>query len=77
MVLSEQDEGKLQKLCESEGYEGVDALLSAFALDGIVPGICVSPGCDYITDSIEPDQTQGYCDAAAGRRSSPASSSQG
>ncbi len=52
---------KLADLAEIEGFESVDALIQATALDSVSPGICTRPGCDY-TVEVEPDQDRGWCE---------------
>jgi hypothetical protein len=56
---------KLKKLMESEGYENLEDLLEDVVGDSISPAICIEPTCDYTTE-MEPDQTQGYCEACGG-----------
>jgi hypothetical protein len=38
----------------------VGELIEEYALDEVVPGICMNPGCEYTT-TVEPDQRQGWC----------------
>lgn len=57
---------KLLKLIEAEGYAEVEDFLSDYALDSIVPGICMSRTCDQ-TAEYEPDQRAGYCEACGGQ----------
>jgi hypothetical protein len=62
-VLSLQDQ-KLDKLCIIEGYDTIDALLSATVIDSVSPAICVNrnnPQCEY-TCEMEPDQDCGWCE---------------
>jgi hypothetical protein len=54
-------DAKLRKLCEVEGYETVEALLTAAMMDAVSPAICMSPDCSY-TCEMEPDQQRGWCD---------------
>lgn len=67
MTMSKQEEtekfnsDKLELLAEFEGFEDSLALLQAFAIDSVVPGICKSPDCDYATDT-EPDSDSGWCE---------------
>jgi hypothetical protein len=35
--------------------------IETYALDEVVPGICMNPGCDYTTD-CEPDLRTGWCE---------------
>jgi hypothetical protein len=56
---------KLMKLCEAEGFDSLDDLLAVAATDSICPAICMTQGCDHATE-MEPDQTEGYCEACGG-----------
>jgi hypothetical protein len=56
---------KLMRLCDVEGFETVVDLLSATITDSVCPGICMTEGCDYTTET-EPDQREGYCEACGG-----------
>jgi hypothetical protein len=56
---------KLMKLCEAEGFDSLDDLLAVATTDSICPAICMSEGCDH-TAEMEPDQTEGYCEASGG-----------
>jgi hypothetical protein len=56
---------KLNKLCEIEGFQSLDDLLSASMFDSVCPAICMADGCDYTTE-MEPDQRRGYCEACGG-----------
>jgi hypothetical protein len=51
---------KLTTLAEAYGLT-VDELIEEYALDCVVPGICMNPDCEY-TAEYEPDQREGYCD---------------
>jgi hypothetical protein len=53
---------KLEQLCELEGFDSPTELAEAFICDSLCPCICMNPDCD-MTDSLEPDQDRGYCDA--------------
>ena len=64
LVLTEKAK-KLMRLCEVEGYKGPCDLLDAVAGDSVCPAICMTEGCDY-TAEMEPDQTEGYCEACGG-----------
>ena len=55
-------EDKLKKLCESEGFDTVIAMLEEATFDSVSPGICTKPGCDYSSE-VEPDQDQGWCES--------------
>jgi hypothetical protein len=60
--LSEgQRQDKLATLISYEGYEDLDAFLEVFALDCVVPAICINPDCDCSAE-MEPDQEQGWCE---------------
>jgi hypothetical protein len=59
-VLSLQQQ-KLVTLCKIEGFETVDQLMEAAALDSVSPAICMTEGCDY-TCEMEPDQDRGWCE---------------
>jgi hypothetical protein len=56
---------KLMKLCEVEGFETLDELLQAAAIDSVCPAICMTEGCDY-TAEMEPDQDRGFCEGCGG-----------
>jgi hypothetical protein len=64
IVLSNKAQ-KLMKLCEAEGFDKLDDLLALVATDSVCPAICMTEGCDY-TAEMEPDQTEGYCEACGG-----------
>ncbi len=51
---------KLDTLAESCGLT-VTSFIEEYALDDVVPGICMNPDCDY-TAEYEPDQRQGWCE---------------
>ena len=53
---------KLVALAETEGYAEVVDFLEDYALDSIVPAICMAPDCDPTAD-LEPDQRAGFCEA--------------
>ena len=52
---------KLEQLIDNEGYETLESFLEDFALDSVVPGICMNDGCEYTTN-VEPDQDKGWCE---------------
>jgi hypothetical protein len=56
---------KLMLLCNAEGYETLDGLLSACGTSDACPAICMTEGCDH-TAEMEPDQREGYCEACGG-----------
>ena len=56
---------KLMKLCEAEGFANLDELLANSNADGGSPAICMTEGCDHVAP-MEPDQTEGYCEACGG-----------
>lgn len=52
---------KLKKLAEIEGFVEVLGMLEKASSDGVSPGICKNPGCDYTTE-VEPDSDSGWCE---------------
>lgn len=56
---------KLLKLCDSQGFDNLEALLKKCATDSICPAICMTEGCDYAV-GMEPDQNEGYCEVCGG-----------
>jgi hypothetical protein len=64
IVLSNKAE-KLMKLCEAEGFESLDGLLTVCSADSVCPAICMTEGCDHVAE-MEPDQDQGHCEACGG-----------
>lgn len=56
---------KLMKLCEIKDYQNPYDLIEAVGHDSVCPAICMTEGCDY-TAEMEPDQTEGYCEACGG-----------
>jgi len=52
---------KIQALLECEGLDSTDEFLDAFAMEDVVPGICMNSDCDYV-GYYEPDQDKGYCE---------------
>jgi hypothetical protein len=52
---------KLETLAGQYGVS-VEELLEEWALDSVVPGICMNPDCEY-TAEYEPDQREGWCGA--------------
>jgi hypothetical protein len=59
-VLSLEDQ-KLDALCTIEGFDTIEALLSATVIDSVSPAICMTDGCSY-TCEMEPDQDRGWCE---------------
>ena len=51
---------KLEELAEIEGFIGASELIEYYAIDCVVPGICMNPLCS-VTMDVEPDQEQGWC----------------
>jgi hypothetical protein len=51
---------KLDLLAETCGLS-VTSFIEEYALDDVVPGICMNPDCDY-TSEVEPDQREGWCE---------------
>lgn len=37
-------------------------MLNEATYDSVSKGICMNPGCNYTTDNIEPDGSNGYCE---------------
>ena len=60
-LTSQERREKLATLVETEGFDSTEDFLQAVAHDGICPGICARPSCDY-TCEVEPDQRQGWCE---------------
>ena len=56
---------KLDLLAREWGMK-TNEFVEEYALDDVVPGICMNPGCDYTTD-VEPDQREGWCEACETR----------
>jgi len=52
---------KLQQLMNDEGFTNLDKFMNEVQLDSINTGICMNPGCDYITE-VEPDCYNGWCE---------------
>ena len=55
---------KLSLLYEDQGLETEEekmSYLQTIVFDSVSPGICMNPDCDYITDCIEPDASDGWC----------------
>lgn len=52
---------KLKLLAKIEGYESINEMLEDAAFNGVSPGICTNPDCDF-TASVEPDCEDGYCE---------------
>jgi len=55
-----QEFSKLDELADQWGLS-VGEYIERYALDDVVPGICMNRGCLYTTE-IEPDQRQGWCE---------------
>ena len=64
IVLSNKAQ-KLMTLCKAEGFDSLGDLLEVAATDSVCPAICMTEGCDHTTE-MEPDQTEGYCEACGG-----------
>lgn len=56
------DAGKLEALIDTWGLEDENDLATRALVDGVAPGICMNPECDYTTE-VEPDQDAGHCEA--------------
>jgi hypothetical protein len=54
------DASKLDCLAETCGLT-THSFIEEYALDDVVPGICMNPDCDYATE-VEPDQREGWCE---------------
>jgi hypothetical protein len=61
MTVLSLEQQKLATLCAVEGYETVDDLIAAAALDTVSPAICITDGCNF-TREMEPDQYRGWCE---------------
>lgn len=53
---------KLEQLAKDEGFKDPMDLIEANHTDSVVPGICMREGCNYST-GVEPDQSEGWCEA--------------
>jgi hypothetical protein len=51
---------KLDCLAREWGMKACE-FIEEYALDDVVPGICMNPDCDYTTE-VEPDQIEGWCE---------------
>lgn len=51
---------KLEALAKAYG-QSVSEFIETYALDEVVPAICMNPGCDY-TRGYEPEQREGWCE---------------
>jgi hypothetical protein len=51
---------KLDELAREWGMK-TSEFVEEYALDDVVPGICMNPDCDY-TSEVEPDQREGWCE---------------
>ncbi len=51
---------KLDLLAREWGMK-TSEFVDEYALDDVVPGICMNPDCDY-TSEVEPDQREGWCE---------------
>ena len=56
---------KLDLLARDWGMK-TSELVEEYALDEVVPGICMNPDCDYTTE-VEPDQREGWCEECGTR----------
>ena len=56
---------KLMALCEIGGID-FEKLATGELFDSIFPGICMTEGCDHVSE-VEGDQTEGYCEACGGQ----------
>jgi hypothetical protein len=51
---------KLDELAEICGFSAA-AFIEEYALESVVPAICMNPGCAFTAD-LEPDQYHGWCE---------------
>ncbi|MHA1790247.1 MAG: hypothetical protein ACTSXT_13625 [Candidatus Helarchaeota archaeon] len=58
--MSKLTNDKAEKLAEEYGYDNPFDLLSSYANESILPGICMNKYCDY-TVEVEPDCNNGFC----------------
>ena len=58
--MPEDNDARLQKIAESEGFSSVQAMLEVAATDSVSPGICMT--CGWVTSETEPDQDRGWCE---------------
>lgn len=59
-VARKQEFSKLDELADEWGLT-VGEFIERYALETLVPGICMNSGCLY-TAEVEPDQQQGWCE---------------
>ena len=52
---------KLEQLANDWGFNDPMDMLEQATFDGVAPGICCNPGCNYSTD-VEPDSSNGWCE---------------
>ena len=52
---------KLETLADSEGFNDPMEMAETIVTDSVVPGICMTPGCNYTTE-VEPDNDAGWCE---------------
>ena len=52
---------KLEDLLTIESFKDQDSFIEEYHMSETVPGICMSPSCDYTT-LVEPDQSAGWCE---------------
>jgi hypothetical protein len=62
--MPEDNDARLRKIAEIEGFDSVQAMLEVAATDSVCPGICVK--CGWVTSETEPDQDQGWCEHCGG-----------
>lgn len=56
---------KLMKVCEAEGFATIEDLLRLSVTDSVCPAICMTEGCDHISQ-MESDQEEGHCEKCGG-----------
>jgi hypothetical protein len=64
VVLSHKGE-KLMKLFDAYGFKSVDDLAPLSVADSLCPAICMTEGCEFMTE-MESDQDEGYCEVCGG-----------
>lgn len=57
--MAEQE--KLERLTRIEGFGDSMDLLAASMFDSVSAGICTNADCDFTT-TVEPDQSEGWCE---------------
>ncbi|HEX4960624.1 MAG TPA: hypothetical protein VF173_07275 [Thermoanaerobaculia bacterium] len=60
-----QEASKLDELVSIWGLS-IPEFIESYALDSVVPGICMNPDCSS-TAEVEPDQREGWCEECSTR----------